>query len=86
MVGALLTPLSIMDAIRSSQTGCFDLSVYGHVRHRSHGCNALAEDISPSVRAPSNVYDHVLHFLKVTHGRKLCESWMAEIDISDVIH
>jgi hypothetical protein len=29
-----------------------------------------------SIRATSNVYDHVLEFLKRNHGRKLRESWM----------
>jgi hypothetical protein len=39
-----------------------------------------------SIRAASNVYDHVLEFLKRNHGRKLLEVMDAEIDISDVIH
>jgi hypothetical protein len=39
-----------------------------------------------SLRAPSNVYDRVLEFLKRNHGRKLREVMDAEIDISDVIH
>jgi hypothetical protein len=38
-----------------------------------------------SIRASSNVYDHVLGFLKRHHGRKLREVMDAEIDISDVI-
>jgi len=38
-----------------------------------------------SIRAPGNVYDHVLEFLKRNHGRKLREVMDAEIDISDVI-
>jgi hypothetical protein len=38
-----------------------------------------------SIRAPSNVYDQVLEFLKRHHGRKLHEVMDAEIDISDVI-
>jgi hypothetical protein len=38
-----------------------------------------------SVRAPRNVYDRVLEFLKRNHGRKLREVMDAEIDISDVI-
>jgi hypothetical protein len=38
-----------------------------------------------SVRAPANVYDHVLEFLKRNHGRKLREVMDADIDISDVI-
>ena len=38
-----------------------------------------------SLRAPSNVYDHVLEFLKRNHGRKLREVIETEIDISDVI-
>jgi hypothetical protein len=37
-----------------------------------------------SIRASSNVYDHVLEFLKQNHGRKLREVMDAEIDISDV--
>jgi len=36
-------------------------------------------------RAPSNVYDRVLEFLKRNHGRKLREVIDAEIDISDMI-
>ena len=39
-----------------------------------------------SIRAPSNVYDRVLEFLKRNHGRKLREVMDAEIEISDVIH
>jgi len=38
-----------------------------------------------SIRASSNVYDHVLEFLKRNYGRKLCEVMDADIDISDVI-
>jgi hypothetical protein len=38
-----------------------------------------------SIRAPSNVYDHVLEFLKRNHGSKIREVMDAEIDISDVI-
>jgi len=38
-----------------------------------------------SIRAPRNVYDRVLEFLKRNHGRKLREIMDAEIDISDVI-
>jgi hypothetical protein len=38
-----------------------------------------------SIRAPGNVYDQVLEFLKRNHGRKLHEVMDAEIDISDVI-
>jgi hypothetical protein len=38
-----------------------------------------------SIRAPGPMYDHVLEFLKRTHGRKLREVMDAEIDISDVI-
>ncbi len=38
-----------------------------------------------SIRAPRNVYDHVLQFLKRNHGRKLQKVMDAEIDISDVI-
>ena len=38
-----------------------------------------------SIRASSNVYDHVLEFLKRHYGRKLREVMDAEIDISDVI-
>ena len=36
-----------------------------------------------STRAPSNVSDHVLEFLKRNHGRKFREIMDAEIDISD---
>jgi hypothetical protein len=38
-----------------------------------------------SIRAPRQVYDHVLEFLKRNHGRRLREVMDAEIDISDVI-
>jgi len=38
-----------------------------------------------SIRAPGNVCDHVLDFLKRNHGRTLREVMDAEIDISDVI-
>jgi len=38
-----------------------------------------------SIRVPRNVYDHVLEFLKRSHGRKLREVMDADIDISDVI-
>jgi len=38
-----------------------------------------------SIRAPSNVYDHVLEFLNRNHGRRLREVMDGEIDISDVI-
>jgi hypothetical protein len=38
-----------------------------------------------SLRAPSNVYDRVLEFLKRNHGRKLREVMDAEIDISELI-
>jgi len=39
-----------------------------------------------SIRATSNVYDHVLEFLTHNHGRKLREVMGAEIDTSDMIH
>jgi hypothetical protein len=38
-----------------------------------------------SIRATSNVYDHVLEFLKRNQRRKLREVMDADIDISDVI-
>jgi hypothetical protein len=38
-----------------------------------------------SIRAPAQVYDHVLEFLTRNHGRKLREVMDAEVDISDVI-
>jgi hypothetical protein len=38
-----------------------------------------------SIRAPSNVHDYVLEFLKGDHGRTLREVIDGEIDISDVI-
>jgi hypothetical protein len=38
-----------------------------------------------SIRVPGPVYDHVLEFLKRSHGRKLREVMDAEIEISDVI-
>jgi hypothetical protein len=38
-----------------------------------------------SIRASSNVYDHVLEFLTRNYGRKLREVMDAEIEISDVI-
>ena len=39
-----------------------------------------------SIRATSNVYDHVLEFLTHNHGRKLREVMDPEIDTSDMIH
>jgi hypothetical protein len=38
-----------------------------------------------SLRAPGQMYAHVLEFLKRSHGRKLREVMDAEIEISDVI-
>jgi hypothetical protein len=38
-----------------------------------------------SIRAPGNVYGHVLDFLKRNHGRTFREVMETEIDISDVI-
>ena len=38
-----------------------------------------------SIRATSNVYDHVLEFTKRSHERELCEVVDAEIDISELI-
>jgi hypothetical protein len=38
-----------------------------------------------SIRAPGQVYDHVVEFLNRNQGRKLREVMDAEIDISDVI-
>jgi hypothetical protein len=38
-----------------------------------------------SIRAPDQVYDHVVEFLNRNQGRKLYEVMDAEIDISDVI-
>ena len=38
-----------------------------------------------SIRATSNVYDHVFEFLKRSHERELCEVVDAEIDISELI-
>jgi hypothetical protein len=38
-----------------------------------------------SIRAPGQVYDHVVEFLNRNQGRKLREVMDAEIDISNVI-
>ena len=38
-----------------------------------------------AIRAPRNVYNHVLEFLKRNHERKLREVVDAGIDISDLI-
>ena len=38
-----------------------------------------------SLRAPSNVYNHVLEFLKRSQGHKLREVMDSEVDISDVV-
>jgi len=38
-----------------------------------------------SIRAPAQMYDHALEFLKRSHGWTLREVMNAEIDISDVI-
>jgi hypothetical protein len=43
------------------------------------------EDISVQSGRPKPVYDHVLEFLKRSHGRTLHEFMDAEIDISAVI-
>jgi hypothetical protein len=39
-----------------------------------------------AIRAPRNVYNHVLEFLKRNHGRKLREVVDAGIDISDLFN
>jgi hypothetical protein len=58
---------------------CWVVSV-GYI-HRQSRCGMPRGKI----RAPSNVYDHIVEFLKRNHGRKLREVMDAEIDISDVI-
>ena len=79
------TPLGTMDAHAPIADGMLvDLSLWGP---SIIGLAVQCPDgrYFGSLRAPSNVYDHVLEFLKRTHGRKLREVMDAEIDISDVI-
>ena len=55
-----------------------------HNHHRSRGGMSDGKYFG-SIRAPGQVYDHVLEFLKQNYGRTLREVMDAEIDISDVI-
>jgi hypothetical protein len=67
----------------SHKAACWSVPM-GYVHHRSRGTMHDGKYFG-SIRAPSNVYDHVLEFLKRNYGRKLREVMDAEIDISDVI-
>ena len=79
------TPLGTMDAHAPVADGVLiGLSLWGT------SINGLAVQCQDgkyfgSIRAPGNVYDHVLEFLKRNHGRKLREVMDAEIDILEVI-
>jgi hypothetical protein len=80
------TPLGTMDANAPVADGVLvDLSLWGS---SIIGLAIQCPDgkYFGSLRAPRNVYDRVLEFLKQNHGRKLREVMDAEIDISDVIH
>ena len=79
------TPLGTLDAYAPVADGVLvDLSLWG-----TSIINVVVEcpdgKYFGSLRAPRNVYDRVLEFLKQNHGRKLREVIDAEIDISDVI-
>jgi hypothetical protein len=79
------TPLGTMDARAPVANGVLvGLSLWG-----ASIINLIVEcpvgKYFGSIRAPRNVYDHVLEFLKQNHGRKLREVMDAEIDISEVI-
>jgi len=56
----------------------------GYVDHRPRGAMPGGRYFG-SIRAPGNVYGHVLDFLKRNHGRTFREVMETEIDISDVI-
>jgi hypothetical protein len=79
------TPLGTMDVTPTVADGVLvDLSLWGTT---IIGLAVQSPDgkYFGSIRSSSNVYDHVLEFLKRSHGRKLREVMDAEIDISDVI-
>ena len=83
--GRWSTPLGTMDAHTAVEDGVLvDLSLWGT---SIIGLAVQCPDrrYFGSIRAPRQVYDHVLDFLKRNHGRKLREVMDAEIDISDVI-
>jgi hypothetical protein len=67
------------------RTVCWWLCLYG--AHLSSGLAVQSPDgrYFGSIRAPGPVYDHVLEFLKRSHGSKLREVMDAGIDISDVV-
>jgi len=80
------TPLGTMDAHAPIADGVLvDLSLWG-TSIIGLAVECPDEKYFGSLRAPRNVYEHVLEFLKRNHGRKLGEIIHAEIDISDVIH
>jgi hypothetical protein len=77
------TPLGTMDANARVEDGVLiGLNLWG-----TSVINLVVEcpdgKYFGSIRASSNVYDHVLEFLKRNHGRKLREVMDAEIDISE---
>jgi hypothetical protein len=79
------TPLDTMDAYAPVADGVLvGLSLWG-----TSIINLVVECADGryfgSIRAPAQVYDHVLEFLTRNYGRKLREVMDAEIDISDVI-
>ena len=79
------TPLGIMDANGAVEDGVLvDLSLWGT---SIIGLAVQCPDgkYFGSIRAPGNVYDQVLEFLKRNYGRKLREVMDAQIDICDVI-
>jgi hypothetical protein len=83
--GRWSTPLGTLDAHAFVADGVLvDLSLWGT---SIIGLAVQCPDgkYFGSLRAPSNVYDRVLDFLKQNPGRKLREVIETEIDISDVI-
>jgi hypothetical protein len=83
--GRWSTPLGTMDSHAPVADGVLvDLSLWGT---SIIGLAVQCPDgkYFGSIRVSSNVYDHVLEFLKRNHGRKLREVMDAEIDISEVM-
>ena len=79
------TPLGTMDANASVTDGVLvGLSLWGT---SIIGLAVQCPDgkYFGSIRAPAQVYDQVLEFLKRNYGRKLREVMDSEIDICDVI-
>jgi hypothetical protein len=83
--GRWSTPLGTMDAKAPVADGVLvDLSLWG-TSIIGLAVECPDERYFGSIRATSNVYDHVLESLKRNQGRKLRAVMDAEIEISDVI-